>query len=160
MTNTDKVELTRYGFDIRIDKSIFYLKKHYFDKWALKYRKAVIYHGDEIIFRAINGVDVTNDPKADKKHYGPEMSLFKLRIYTEAGEIDPKPFYSSTILEDLSPEKAYYDLINRHVKGTYRKTVTVALMYRYDDKRNEIEIARWKKDWKTGTIHEYRKKGL
>lgn len=156
MTNGNEKPKIEYGFDIPVEKSIFYLKRRFFKEWANKYKKAFIYHGENTVFKAINGVEVSTDTKAAEKHYGQDISLFKLRIYTGAGTENPLPFYSSTILESISPKQAYYDLVNRHVKGVYRKTITVAIIYTYDDQRNEIEISRFKKDCKTNYINEFK----
>lgn len=160
MTNGNEKPKIEYGFDIPVEKSIFYLKKRFFKAWANKYKIAYIYNGENTVFTAINGIEVVNPIKADKKHYGADISMFKLRIYLLAGIENPLPFYSSTILEEINYKEAYYDLINRHVKGNYRKTVTVAIMYRYDDQRKEIEVSRFKKDWKTGYINEFKNEGF
>ena len=153
--NDQKIE---YGFDIPVEKSIFYLKKRFLKAWANKYKKAFIYNGENTVFKAINGVEVGRDPISTEKHYGQDISMFKLRIYTDAGIENPLPFYSSTILENISPKKAYYDLVNRQIKGMFRKTVTVAIIYMYDNQRNEIEFSRFKKDFKSGNINEHRQK--
>jgi len=154
------IEKRFYAFNIPEIKAIGQLKKHFFKKWALKYKYARIYKGENIIFKAVCGIDVTNNPEADKQHYGKEISMFKLRIYTIPGVENPLPFYSDVILEDISPEKAYYDLVNRYVKGMFRKTVCVAIIYKYYGQRNEIEVARFKKDFKTGYINEFRDKTI
>jgi len=156
MTNGNEKPKVEYGFDIPVEKSIFYLKKRFFKAWSGKYKKAFIYNGENTVFRAINGVEVSEQAMANKNDYGANISRFKLRIYTGAGEINPPPFYSSTIIERINLEDAYYDLINRHVKGTYRKTMNIAIMYMFDDGGNEIEISRFKKDFRTGYINEFK----
>ncbi len=151
---------TEYGFgNIPAIKSIATLKKRFFQAYVLKYRKAVIYHGDDIVFKAIDGVDVTNK-EIPSEYFGKDISRFKLRIYTTDKEKDPLPFYSNTILEDISHVSAYYDMINRYVKGTFRKIITIAIIYEFNEAREQIEIARFQKDWKTGYINEYRNKGF
>ena len=157
LTNHRKVERRFYAFaNLKEAKAIETLKKLYFGSMAKKYKYAAIYSSDKVVFRAINGIEQQGEKTI---HYGADISLFKLRVYVNEGE-NPPPFYSSTIMEQQSPEKAYYELINLHAKGTYRKALTVAIIYAYDNNRVEHEVARFKKDFRTGYINEHRSEAL
>lgn len=147
-------KLYRYGFmNVSEAKAIKSLKKLYYKSFKNKYRKAMIFAYDKVVFKAIDGFDITGHKP--KQYYGYEISKYKLKIMTEHNFL--KPFYSNVLLEQKDLKTAYYDLINRYVKGRYRKDFVHALMFDISG-TEEIEIARFKKDHKTGNIREFKTK--
>ena len=155
-----QVEKYRYAFDNKNEaKAIDYLKKLYFNHYRYKTRRAVIYKNDEIIFVAVDGLEITGkEGKKNEKGYffGKDISRFKLKVLDENNTW--LAYYSNTIIEEnYGLKAAYYDQINWFVKKKHYKDFKAAVVFDISGEQ-EIEVAKWKFNYKTRNFEQTKNK--